>query len=197
MSSDDSASPDATHYAFKLSPGRCAVGIHARRRRHRMAQRESRRCALPIAMFAQVRLVFRPVTLQNFRFVTEVKSRTGLKLTIASTSWRSMVEHERHDRALQGVHHRTASPHRRVRRAVDLSSRLAGFPLLAWARDFRGPDDCNRDPCIPRGADSVNGRARPSLSSCWAFSCGRPDAFFRRNRPGVYTPDKLPAQVLP
>src|SRR3954466_6295782 len=44
----------------------------------------------------RVRLSFRPLTMQNYRFVAEVWS-DGPKLTIASTSWKSMVEHERLD----------------------------------------------------------------------------------------------------
>ena len=44
-----------------------------------------------------IRLSFRPVTLANYRFIAEIWSDTAPKLTIASTSWRSLVEQQRHD----------------------------------------------------------------------------------------------------
>ena len=44
----------------------------------------------------RVRLSYRPLTMQNHRFVAEIWS-DGPKLTISSTSWKSMVEHERLD----------------------------------------------------------------------------------------------------
>jgi len=46
----------------------------------------------------RVRLSFRPVTMQPYRFVAEIWSAGAPKLTIASTSWRGMLEQERQDR---------------------------------------------------------------------------------------------------
>ena len=50
----------------------------------------------PYRQIRRVRLGFRPMTMQNYRFITEIWT-DGPKLTIASTSWKSMVEHERLD----------------------------------------------------------------------------------------------------
>src|SRR3954470_19893005 len=50
----------------------------------------------PYRQIRRVRLGFRPMTMQNHRFITEIWT-DGPKLTIASTSWKSMVEHERLD----------------------------------------------------------------------------------------------------
>src|ERR1041385_2468928 len=45
----------------------------------------------------RIRLGFRPLTMQNHRFVAEIWT-DGPKLTIASTSWKSMVEHRSEER---------------------------------------------------------------------------------------------------
>src|SRR3954464_6660452 len=47
----------------------------------------------------RMRLSFRPMTMQNHRFVTEIWAADGPKLQIASTSWKSMFEQERLDAA--------------------------------------------------------------------------------------------------
>src|SRR2546423_593934 len=53
----------------------------------------------PYGRIRRVRLSFRPMTMQNYRFLTEVWIADGPKLQIASTSWKSLVEHERLDAA--------------------------------------------------------------------------------------------------
>src|SRR6185295_2692144 len=40
----------------------------------------------------KVRLAYRPVTTESYRFVTEIWSKTGPKFLIASTSWRGLVQ---------------------------------------------------------------------------------------------------------
>jgi hypothetical protein len=53
----------------------------------------------PYGRIRRIRLGFRPMTMQNYRFLTEVWITDGPKLQIASTSWKSLVEHERFDAA--------------------------------------------------------------------------------------------------
>ena len=53
-------------------------------------------------------------------------ARGRAEAQIASTSWKSLVEHERLDARLSGLRHRAVPPHRRGRRADDLSGRIAG-----------------------------------------------------------------------
>src|SRR5258708_1653681 len=52
---------------------------------------------VPYDRIRRIRLSFRPMTMQNYRFVTEVWPENGPKLQIASTSWKSLVEHQRLD----------------------------------------------------------------------------------------------------
>src|SRR4051794_7918336 len=51
----------------------------------------------PYGHIRRIRLGFRPMTMQNYRFLAEVWIADGPKLQIASTSWKSLVEHERFD----------------------------------------------------------------------------------------------------
>ncbi len=51
----------------------------------------------PYDRIRRIRLSFRPMTMQNYRFLTEVWVADGPKLQIASTSWKSIFEHERFD----------------------------------------------------------------------------------------------------
>src|ERR1041384_8324091 len=51
----------------------------------------------PYHRIRRIRLGFRPMTMQNYRFLAEVWIADGPKLQIASTSWKSLVEHERFD----------------------------------------------------------------------------------------------------
>ena len=52
---------------------------------------------VPYERIRRIRLGFRPMTMQNYRFVTEVWPEDGPKVQIASTSWKSMVEQQRLD----------------------------------------------------------------------------------------------------
>src|SRR5512145_1341851 len=54
---------------------------------------------IPYARVTRIRLSFRPVTMQTRRFLTELWWPGGPRLTIASTSWRSMIEQTTQDRA--------------------------------------------------------------------------------------------------
>src|ERR1051325_8009904 len=79
----------------------------------------------------RVRLGFRPMTMQNHRFVAEVWT-DGPKLTIESTSWKSMVEHERLDPRYRAF---VAELCRRIAAAVGQTVFQTGSPVsLYWIR---------------------------------------------------------------
>ncbi len=61
----------------------------------------------------RLRLSFRPVTMQSYRFLTEIWSDANPRITIASTSWKSIVEQERQDAAYRAF---VAELHRRIAR---------------------------------------------------------------------------------
>ena len=85
---------------------------------------------IPYARVRRVRLSFRPVTMQMRRFVAEVWSEAGPRLSIASTSWRSMVEQEAQDQAYGAF---VRELHRRIAAAGATTVFDCGSPaLLYW-----------------------------------------------------------------
>lgn len=144
----------------------------------------------------KVRLGFRPVTTENYRFITEVWSTTGAKLMIASTSWRGMVQQERHNAEYTAF---VTELHRRIAAAGANAEFVSGSqPFLYWpgVAVFVGL-------CI-----GVVGLAVQAVQTQqWAvflvviammlFFLWQTGNFFRRNLPGTYRPDALPERAMP
>ena len=69
--------------------------------------------------------------IQNHRFVTEIWPRSGFRLLIASTSWRSIMEQARQDAAYSDF---VCELNRRIGAAGGNTKFIAGSPpLLFWA----------------------------------------------------------------
>src|SRR5262245_490260 len=84
----------------------------------------------PYGRISRVRLSYRPVTMQTRRFLAEIWPADGPKLSIASASWKSIVEQEAKDQAygafIRELHQRLAAA--RVEAAF-----VTGSPaLLYW-----------------------------------------------------------------
>jgi hypothetical protein len=151
---------------------------------------------IPYADIRRIRLAFRPVTMQTYRFVVEIWSAAAPKLLIASTSWRSMVEQERLDAAyvsfISELHRRLAA------QRVPASFEAGTVPFVYWlglvlfvvvslalaaltARALQ--------------AGAVGGALFVAIFlAAFLWQAG---GFFRRNRPGRYHPDSIPSAVLP
>ncbi len=150
---------------------------------------------LPFSEITRVRMTYRPVTMQTHRFVTEIWSRGTPKLSIASTSWKNMLEQQRLDGAytafIRGLHERIAGAGKAVTFQGGLPAPIYWAGLLAFAVVSLG---------------LVGLIARSALAGAWGgaaivalflalFICnGR---FFVRNKPVHYRPDALPPQLLP
>ncbi len=143
-----------------------------------------------------VRLSYSPVTMQSYRFQTEIWSDTTPKIRIASTSWRGIVEQTRQDDAYNafitelhrclagaGAHARFSTGTPRIKYWIGLvmfvaiviglvAITLQVLQLGQWA-----------------GAALVAG-----FMALFVWHLG---VFFRRNRPVDYLPDAVPANVLP
>jgi len=144
----------------------------------------------------RLRLSFKPMSLASYRFIAEIWSDNTPKLTISSTSWRSVVEQQRQDAAY------SAFVRELVRRigasgsAAELntgSSPFTYWPGLAicavlilalpWIV-YRGIE-----------AGTYGGAALvAALLALFAWQMGN---LFWRNRPGVFQPDAIPPRVLP
>jgi hypothetical protein len=150
----------------------------------------------PYGRISRIRLSFRPTTMQSRRFVTEIWLADGPRLSIASASWKSLVEQEPSDLAYGNF---IRELHRRVAAAKVPASFETGSPaVLYW-------------PGLAVFVAGSLGLAALTLhalqTAAWAgaaFVGGflalflwQSGSYFRRNRPGSYRPDALPEALVP
>ncbi|MFL4970574.1 MAG: hypothetical protein ACJ8FU_12405 [Xanthobacteraceae bacterium] len=151
---------------------------------------------VPYDRIRRLRLSFRPVSMQSHRFIAEIWATAGPKLEICSTSWRSVVEQERHDVAYRAF---VAELHRRIAAVGAAVSFEAGSPVvLYWIGlgVFAGASLALA--ALMARALQIGAMAGAAIVggflALFAWQLG---TFFRRNRPGTYGPDALPPEVLP
>ncbi|HWP26106.1 MAG TPA: hypothetical protein VNL39_07160 [Xanthobacteraceae bacterium] len=144
----------------------------------------------------RVRLSFRPVTMQNYRFQTEIWSEQMPRLQIASTTWQGIVEQKRQDDAYTAF---IAELHRRLAAAGSKAMFSTGIaPVSYWVGLVLFV-------AVALGLAAMTARAlrlgewaaAVFVGGVFALVLWQIGAFFRRNRPGVYQPDRLPEGVLP
>jgi hypothetical protein len=144
----------------------------------------------------QVRLSFRPATLQTYRFVTEVWATDGTKLQIVSSSWKSMVEQTRLDgdyRAFVGELHR-----RLAASGAPIAFIKGVNPPLYWAGIVVFVATALVTAAlITRSIQAGASGAAILIGGFLAVFLWRLGTYFRRNRPGLYAPDTLPAEPMP
>lgn len=151
---------------------------------------------IPYARVTRVRLSFRPVTMQTRRFLAEVWSAGGPRLSIASTSWRSMVEQAAQDQAY-GAFMREL--HRRIAAAGVTPAYDRGSPaLLYWPglAVFVGVV-AGFAVLIVQALDIGAYGGAAVVGAFFALFAWQGGTYFRRNRPGRYRPDALPADLVP
>jgi hypothetical protein len=144
----------------------------------------------------RVRLSFRPIAMQSQRFLAEIWADGAPKLEICSSSWKSMVEQERLDRAYATF---VTELHRRLAQSgVPARFEQGSNPLLYW-------------PGLVIFAAIAFALAALAVIGLRAHTWGgaaivgaflllflwQAGNFFRRNRPAFYRPDALPAAVVP
>lgn len=144
----------------------------------------------------RLRMSFRPVSMQTQRYMTEIWAEGAPKLDIVSSSWKSLVEQERLDKSYSAF---VAELHRRLlQEAAPVRFEQGSNRLLYWPGliVFVG---------VALGLAWLVVRALQANSTGGAAFVGafmllflwQGGGFFRRNRPGVYRPDALPAQLMP
>src|SRR5690348_9861594 len=85
-------------YSYK--PSLLGPAVEFRLGEHALEWRKGRRAGrAPYRDIRRVRLSFRPLTMQTYRFIAEIWCPGHPRLELASTSWRSMMEQERQDAA--------------------------------------------------------------------------------------------------
>ena len=150
----------------------------------------------PYDRIRRIRLSFRPATMQNHRFLAEIWVADGPKLQIASSSWRSMMDQERLDAAYTPF---ITELHRRIVAAGGSPLLQTGSPVfLFWpgVAIFVGVL-LGLAALIVRALQTQQWSAAAFVAAFFALFLWQAGNFFRRNRPGYYRADAVPAQVLP
>jgi hypothetical protein len=150
----------------------------------------------PYGRIRRIRLSFRPMTMQNYRFLTEVWPEDAPKLQIASTSWKSLVEHQRLD-AEYGAF--VAELSRRVGAAGGKTSFETGSPaLLYWPGVVIFVGAAFALAALAVRALQVEAYSGAAfIAAFFALFLYQAGSFFRRNRPGTYDPAAVPPLLLP
>ncbi len=171
-------------WEFRLTPD--ALEWSAGRHRGRVAY----------ARIGRVRLSFRPVTMQTRRFVAEIWPTDGPRLSIASTSWRSLVEEQAQDQAYGAF---IRELHRRIVAAGGAASFETGTPAVLYWPGLAVFVVC----ALGLAALAVRALAVGALTGAaliggfFALFMWQSTGYFQRNRPGRYRPDALPADLVP
>jgi hypothetical protein len=144
----------------------------------------------------RLRMSFRPVSMQSQRYLTEIWAERSPKLEIVSSSWKSMVEQVRLDADYSAF---VDELHRRLAGAGSTARFEQGSPaLLYW-------------PGLVIFVGVAFGLAGLAVRTLQAKTLGgaafvgiflalflwQGGNFFRRNRPGTYSVDAPPVELMP
>ena len=150
----------------------------------------------PYGGIRRIRLGFRPVTMQSYRFLAEIWPERGGKIPISSTSWKSLMEQERQDSAYVGF---LADLHQRISNAHGTPRLEAGsHPFLYWPglAIFVGISFAVAM-LIVRALQQGERAAAIFLFGFCLLLLWQLGGFFRRNLPRRYALGAIPPEVLP
>ena len=150
----------------------------------------------PYSGVRRVRLSFRPMTMQNHRFLAEIWPASGPKLQIASTSWKSMLEHERLDAAYAAF---VTELCRRIGATNGHTSFECGSPaLIYWPGVVVLVGAALGIGALILRALQVGALAGAAFIVAFlGLFLWQLGSFFLRNRPGTFAPDRVPPLLLP
>jgi hypothetical protein len=150
----------------------------------------------PYRRIIRVRLSYRPATMQSRRFLTEVWSAEGPRLSIVSSSWRSVIELAAQDQAYGAF---VRELHRRLAAADTKASFDAGSPAILYWPGLAIVGSAT----VAVGAMSLhalwlkNWPAAAIVGGFFGLFAWQGGAFFWRNRPRRYRPDAVPSDLVP
>ncbi len=144
----------------------------------------------------RVRLTFKPVSLQTQRYVMEVWADGAPKLQAVSSSWKSMVEQERLDKSYSAF---LAELHRRLAEAkAPVSFEQGIHPLRYWpGLALFGVVSLGLAFLVLRALQSDAPAGALFIAAFVGLFLWHGGNYFRRNRPGVYSPGALPDLLVP
>lgn len=191
----DAAAPSGPAYAYK--PSLMGAPWQFRLAPDRLVWTVGQRSgSVGYAAIRRLRLSFRPVTMQSYRFTAEIWADGAPKLTIASASWRSMMEQERFDQPYRDF---IAALHERIAAAGGKPALEAGAnPFLYWpALTLFTTVALAVIALLARAFHQDSWPAMLFLAAFFALLLWQIGGFFRRNRPRRYTGAAIPEDVLP
>lgn len=144
----------------------------------------------------RIRLSFKPSSMQSQRYLTEIFAAGSPKLTVISSSWKSMMVQERQDRAYSAF---VTELHRRLHAAGAATVFQRGsLPLLYWPglAAFAGVG-LGLALLVVRALQVDAKAGAVFIGGFLALFLWQGGNFFRRNKPGIYRSDALPADLLP
>lgn len=144
----------------------------------------------------RVRLSYRPANMQSYRFIAEIWSSTSSKLTIASTSWRGLLEQERLDRPYRDF---ILALHSRIADAKGSPVLEAGAnPFLYWPGiAVFGLVTVGVAALLVRALFQESWPAVLFIAGFFALLLWQIGGFFLRNRPRRYEARAVPDDILP
>ena len=151
---------------------------------------------IPYARIRRVRLSYRPVTMQSRRFVAEIWPADGAKLSIASTSWRSLLEQEAKDEAYGAF---IRELHRRIAAAGAPAAFDTGSPaILYWPglAVFVGAG-LGLAVLTVHALQTGAFAGAALVGGFFGLLLWQSGNYFRRNRPGRYRPEAVPNDLVP
>jgi hypothetical protein len=162
---------------------------------------------VPYASIRRIRLSFRPVTMQSYRFLTEIWADKSPKIPIASASWKSLMEQERLDDSYTRF---VVALHQRIAAAGGQPELKAGaVPFLYWpgvvifvgllvmGASLAVQSMSLGERAIGQPMDWTQKGVILVLVSMFFWLLWQMGSFFKRNRPRRYTLDAIPADLLP
>lgn len=151
---------------------------------------------IPYDRITRIRLSFRPVTMQTRRFVTEIWWPGAPRLSIASTSWRSLVEQAAQDHDY-GAFVRELNA--RVAAAGGATSFETGVPpFLYWPGVVVFVGVAAGLAVLTLRALALGAYSGAALVAAFlALFVWQSGGYFKRNRPGRYRPDAPPKELVP
>jgi hypothetical protein len=151
---------------------------------------------IPYDGITRIRLSFRPVTMQTRRFVTEIWWPGAPRLSIASTSWRSLVEQAAQDHDY-GAFVRALNA--RVAAAGGATSFETGVPpFLYWPGVVVFVGVAAGLAVLTLRALALGVYSGAALVAAFlALFVWQSGGYFKRNRPGRYRPDAPPKELVP
>lgn len=197
MTNDSATNGDRPEWSYAYRPSLLGAGCTFRLTQAGIAwEIGAKSGVVPYRDIRHIRMVYRPAATQQHRFVTEVRAASGPRLTIASTSWKSLVEQERLDSNYTTF---VTELHRRVARdGAGAVCETGGNAVKYWlgvvvfcgvALGLAG--------LTVRGMQLAAWSGAAIVGFFLAVFLWQAGNYFRRNRPRRYDPVAPPAELLP